>query len=69
LVTSGPTGLLAAVAFYLYVIERKELAAERKARIEDAKAYNDLALKLQERALAVADTLRTAIETLRRRDP
>jgi hypothetical protein len=44
---------------------RKELADEQRARVEDAKAYMDLALELQQREQGKIDKLDTIAEILK----
>lgn len=55
LVTHGPFGLTTVIFLVLFLRKDKELAEERKARIEDAKAALGLALGLQEKTITAID--------------
>lgn len=63
----GLPGLIIALfAVWLYLKDR-ELKAERDARIEDAKSYTQLALKLQADVLAAVNKLSDIFEAVQRR--
>jgi hypothetical protein len=65
LATHGlPGALIAALLAWLWFKDR-ELSRERDARVADARYYNDLSLKLQERSITVAENLTKAFNDLR----
>jgi hypothetical protein len=62
-------GLLGAVVFVFGWIawsKDKELTAEREARIQDAKNYTDLALKLQQQVLDNVNKMNDTVEEIRK---
>lgn len=57
LAAQGPLGIVVVVTGWVAWSKDRELKAERDARIEDAKNYNELALKLQAQVLEAIDKL------------
>lgn len=62
----GLPGLAIAVLIYWLREKDKELTAERNARIADAKAYTDMALKLQSEVIAAVHKLTSVFEEMKK---
>lgn len=60
-----PGVIIGLLVFWVYMKD-KELKAERDARIADAKAFTELALKLQENAISSVNKLTDVFEEIRR---
>lgn len=58
----GLPGVVVAIVLVLYVRKDQELSAEKNYRIADAKAYTDMALKLQEKVTDAIDKLKAIFE-------
>lgn len=65
----GLPGVVVAIFVWLYVAKDRELKRERDARIEDAKAFNKVALELQEKVIQTATRLTEVFDELRRQSP
>jgi len=65
----GLPGVVVAIFVVLYVKKDQELKRERDARIEDAKAFRDLVLGVQEKALTTANRLADIFDELKRTSP
>ena len=62
----GLPGIIIGLLVYWVYLKDKELKAERDARIADAKAFTELALKLQENAISTVNKLTDVFEEIRR---
>jgi hypothetical protein len=62
----GLPGAICGVLVWLYWQKDQELKRERDARIADAKAFNELALSLQAKALDTVSKLKELFDELRR---
>jgi hypothetical protein len=69
LAKDGILGVLLALALVWLWLKDRELKRESAARIRDAQNYGELALKLQERAISVAEKLAEGFEEMRRLYP
>ena len=62
----GLPGIIIGLLVLWVYFKDKELKAERDARIADAKAFTELALKLQEHAISSVNKLSDVFEEVRR---
>lgn len=62
----GLPGIIIGLLVYWVYLKDKELKQERDARIDDAKAFNKLALELQEKAISSVNKLTDVFEEIRR---
>ncbi len=62
----GLPGIIIGILVFWVYMKDKELKNERDARIADAKAFTDLALKLQENAIGSVNKLTDVFEEIRR---
>ena len=62
----GLPGIIIGLLVYWVYLKDKELKTERDARIDDAKAFNKLALELQEKAISAVNKLTDVFEEVRR---
>jgi hypothetical protein len=69
LLSHGVPGAVILVLGWWIYRKDAELAAERKARVEDAKAYNDLALKLQGQVIEAVNKLATVFDEIKKLVP
>ena len=60
-----PGVIIGLLVFWVYMKD-KELKAERDARITDAKAFTDLALKIQENAISTVSKLTDVFDEVRK---
>jgi hypothetical protein len=65
----GLPGVVVAIFVVLFVQKDRELKRERDARIEDAKAFNKVALELQDKVIQTATRLSDVFEELRKQSP
>ena len=66
LAQSGPLGIIIGLLVYWVYLKDKQLAAERDARVADAKAFTDLALKLQSDAISSVNKLSDVFEEIQK---
>lgn len=69
LLEHGSSGLVAALMLYLFVRKDSELAAERAARIADAKGYTTLALDLQKQVMVATEKLSDVFQAIQKGKP
>lgn len=66
LASQGLLGVVCALALYIAYKKDKDVAAERDARIVDAKSYTDMALKLQAQVLDSVNKLSDVLGEMRK---
>lgn len=66
LAQSGPLGIIIGLLVYWVYLKDKQLTAERDARVADAKAFTDLALKLQSDAISSVNKLSDVFEEIQK---
>jgi len=61
----GLPGVVMAIMVTLYVAKDRELTRERTARIDDAKAFHQVVLGVQEKAIQTANRLTDVFEEMK----